>query len=150
MSCWAAPAQQHINNHIKPLQMHHDDFVLEPCKNSIDVPASCSLSFAMLPACWSIKTTNIINKYYVCLFCWLHLIWMTFDIKVDCEVQFDAFLHRFLQSWDPLSCKLVPGDEGNEQSSRLQVMDFKSAWIMMKSLHEAEFRTVEPWQYNKK
>lgn len=55
---------------------------------------------------------HIIKSCFVCLFCWLHLVRMTFDIKVDDELQSDTFLHGLLQSWDLLSGKLVPGDRG--------------------------------------
>lgn len=51
------------------------------------------------------------DRLHTCLFCWLHLIWVAFDIKVDGELQFDAFLHCLLQGWDLLSSKSVPGDE---------------------------------------
>lgn len=39
---------------------------------------------------------------------------MTFDIKIDGELQLDTFLHRLVKSWDLLSSKLVPGDEGHK------------------------------------
>lgn len=38
---------------------------------------------------------------------------MTFDIKVDGELQFDAFLHCLLQGWDLLPSKLLPGKRGD-------------------------------------
>lgn len=48
---------------------------------------------------------------------------MTFDIKVDAELQPDAFIHSLLQSWDLLSSKLVPGDQQNKArfTSRLTI-----------------------------
>lgn len=38
---------------------------------------------------------------------------MTFDVKVDGELQSDALLHCLLQSWDLLPGELVPVDEGH-------------------------------------
>lgn len=55
---------------------------------------------------------GVIQSGLFCLCSWLHLIWMTFDIKVDGELQSDALLHGLLQSRDLLSSKFVPGDEG--------------------------------------
>lgn len=40
-----------------------------------------------------------------------HLIGVTFDIEVDGELQSDALLHSFLQSWDFLSGEFVPVKE---------------------------------------
>lgn len=42
---------------------------------------------------------------------WQHLIRVTFDIKVDGELQSDTFLHSLLQSWDFLSGKFVPVED---------------------------------------
>lgn len=33
---------------------------------------------------------------------------MTFDVKINGELQSDAFLHCLLQSWDLLPSKLLP------------------------------------------
>ncbi len=47
---------------------------------------------------------------------------MTFDIKVDGELQFDAFLHCLHQSWDLLSGKLVPGEGEHKLFSGIYVI----------------------------
>lgn len=44
------------------------------------------------------------------------LIRVTFDIKEDGQLVFDAFLHCLLQSWDLLSNELVPGDNQSDNS----------------------------------
>lgn len=41
---------------------------------------------------------------------------MTFDIKVDGELQFDAFFHGLLQGRDLLSGKFLPDDERTQAS----------------------------------
>lgn len=80
--------------------------------------ASCSPPYLKLTCCRSIESTSVADVssviescLFVCLLCFLHLIRMTFDIKVDGELQPDAFLHRLLQSRDLLSGKLVPADK---------------------------------------
>lgn len=99
------------------------------CTGAIIMATSCSLDHEMLTGCRSIKVSmteilNVFKSMAGCLFCWLHLIWMTFDIKVDGELQSDTFLHCFLQGGDLLSNKLVPGDEGHrcfDETSGLEV-----------------------------
>ena len=44
----------------------------------------------------------------VCVCVHVYLIWMTFDIKVDGELEFDTLFHCFFKSGDPLSSKFIP------------------------------------------
>lgn len=47
----------------------------------------------------SIQALDLIDPY---------LVWVAFNIKVDGELEFDAFLHCLLQRWDLLPSKCVP------------------------------------------
>lgn len=69
-------------------------------------------SCPMSTSCRSIQSTTMFHMFKsVHWLSRIHLIWMTFDIEVDAELQFNTFLYCFYQSWDLLSSKLVPADE---------------------------------------
>lgn len=49
---------------------------------------------------------------------WPYLIWVTFDIEVDDQLVFDAFLHRLLQSRNLLSTETVTVGTNREKKNK--------------------------------
>lgn len=50
---------------------------------------------------------------------WPYLIWVTFDIEVDDQLVFDAFLHRLLQSRNLLSTETVTVGTNREKKKKI-------------------------------
>lgn len=70
---------------------------------------------------------------------------MTFDIKVDGQLQFDAFLHCLLQGGDLLSCKLVPG--GNKTSKAR--FNWISFYIVPVIFHTSHYTVCQSHLYTR-